>query len=190
MPGAVPRPEGVGALTVPLPLAILGVLLVFALPGYATTRALFPEWRIRGERALLRAVEIGTLSLITSVGITVLVGFGLLNLSPIGFQASWADPELEVILAAIAALGFGLAAARGSFSRVPPAGQRLETEPDGGWETLREMDRLGLAERRLLRTLQSSPPGSQEERDIRAQLDSIRSKVSELRSRQEAELAT
>jgi len=87
---------------------VAGGLLLFFVPGYALTKAVFPEWRVRGRNAGRRLVEVVTLSFVTSIGLTVVVGFGLLDLAPGGFSAAWSDPLLEAALAAVA----GVAPAR------------------------------------------------------------------------------
>jgi uncharacterized membrane protein len=141
-------------MAVPIAVAILGVLLLFFLPGFAVTRALFPEWRLRGDAKWLRIVETGTLSLVLSVGFTILLGFGLLNL-PSGFAAGISDPVLEVGLASITAVGFLLAAVRGSFARTPPTGPALPeaTGEEGTWEAVRSFDRLSSEIRRVRHAL-------------------------------------
>jgi hypothetical protein len=111
---------------------VAGLLLIFALPGYAITRATFPEWRLRGPEALLRAVEVGTLSLVLSVTVTILVGFVLGNLPGSSFQADWSDPLLEVVLAAITAVALVAAVLRGAFHRLPPPAPVPEPDPGEG----------------------------------------------------------
>ena len=100
---------------------VAGGLLLFFLPGYAVTKALFPEWRVRGPEGGRRLLETVTLSFVTSVGLTVVVGFGILDLVPGGFAATWSDPVLEGALAAVALVGFVAAFFRGAFARTPPA---------------------------------------------------------------------
>ena len=134
------------------PLEILaGLLLVFALPGYAITKATFPEWRLRGPGALLRAVEIGTLSLVLSVTVTILVGFVLGSLPGSDFQAGWNDPLLEAVLAAIVAVGLVAAVLRGAFRRLPPSAPA--PEPDPGEEAPFALARALEADRREARRL-------------------------------------
>jgi hypothetical protein len=146
------------------PLEILaGLLLVFALPGYAITRATFPEWRLRGPDALLRAVEIGTLSLVLSVTVTILVGFVLGNLPGSFFQAGWSDPLLEAVLGAIAAVALVAAVLRGAFRRVPPSAPAPEPAPgeEGPLALARELEADRREVRRLrhaLRTLKADDP--------------------------------
>src|SRR5579859_7954789 len=112
----------------------VGLLLLFFLPGLALTQAIFPEWRLRGEAAIERIVTTGALALVLSVALTVVVGFGLLNL-PVGFSAAWSDPLLEEILAGIAILGAFVAWRRGAYRRIAPAPPAIESLPGDadGW---------------------------------------------------------
>jgi Protein of unknown function (DUF1616) len=128
-----------------------GLLLVFALPGYAITKATFPEWRLQGPEALLRAVEIGTLSLVLSVAVTILVGFVLGVLPGNYFLAGWSDPLLETVLAAITGIGLVAAVLRGAFHRLPPSAPA--TEPDPGEEAPFALTRALEADRREARRL-------------------------------------
>jgi hypothetical protein len=170
--------------------ATVGALLLFFVPGFFTTRALFPEWRLRGTAALRRLVETLTLSFVLSVTWTVLVGYLLLAASPGGFQAYWTDPVLEGVLAGISATAFGAGVLRGAFRReaaTPPI-----AEPDLGgsdaWELSRELDRLAKEERRLRHALRSSR-GSTEELEIRERLTRVEADADTLRRRREAEYA-
>lgn len=178
-------------MSVAWPYALLGGLLVFVLPGYSLTKALFPEWRVRGGGGWVRGVEIAALSLVGSVSITVLAGFGLLDVSPSGFQASWSNPTLEIILAAVTVAALGVAIVRGAFARVPPAGPTLEPEPGvgGGWAVVRQLDGLAREERSLRRSLRQAPPGSEEEARLRKALDAVRELSESVRSARERELA-
>jgi Protein of unknown function (DUF1616) len=151
-------------------LAPVGFLLVFLLPGYAVTKAVFPEWRVRGPAAGLRAVEIGTLSLVLSVGLTVVVGFALLDLPGPGFAAYWTDPVLEVTLGAIAFVALIVGALRGAYRHEPPDGPTPEPSPgsENGWELVRRLDSIERTRRRLehqLRVLGDSDRRAQEWRD-------------------------
>lgn len=171
--------------------AAVGILLIFFLPGYALTRALFPEWRIRGPDATLRAIETATLSFVTSVAFAVFVGYLLLVASPGGFQAYWSSPVLELILAAITVVGLVLAYVRGAFDHDPP--RAPSAEPGGGeegaWELLRELDRLAREERRLEHALRTADGNSIEAARLKEQLAHVRSEAEGLRARREAEYA-
>lgn len=133
--------------------AIAGFLLLFVLPGFTVTKAVFPEWRVRGDGGLRRATEIGALTLTVSAALVVLVGFGLENGTAAGFAATWSDPALEVSLAALAALAFGIGWQRGAYRRDPPAAPPAEPLPgqEGAGELLRSFDRIRREERRLRR---------------------------------------
>jgi branched-subunit amino acid transport protein len=170
--------------------ALVGGLLVFFVPGFFVTRALFPEWELRGRAALTRLVETLTLSFVLSVALTVLVGYALLTVAPGGFQAYWSDPVLEAALAGVAVVACGVAVSRNAFGRGSPT--RPHPEPKrgdaGAWELTRELDRLGREERRLRRALETTG-GSAEERELREHLEKVRSETDELRRRREAEYA-
>ncbi|MCI4350292.1 MAG: DUF1616 domain-containing protein [Thermoplasmata archaeon] len=178
-------------MAVNLALAIVGGVLVFALPGYAVAKSVFPEWRVRGAGALLTAVELATLSFVLSVTLTVLVGFVLLNAAPSGFQATWSNPALELSLAGISLVGLAVAYLRGAFARNPPSAPHPEedTGATGGWEAMRRMDDLARQERGLRRSLTRIPPGSDEDRRIRDQLEKVQTEASAVRAAREAELA-
>ena len=107
---------------------VVGTPLLFFVPGYTVTKAIFPEWRVRGELAFRRLLEISTLGFVLSVVLTVLVGELLLAASPGGFQASWSDPVLESILAGVALVAFVAGFVRGGYARVPPASQAAEVD--------------------------------------------------------------
>lgn len=171
--------------------AIAGGLLVFFIPGYFLTRALFPEWRLRGSAALRRLIETLTLSFVLSVTLTVLVGYLLLIAAPGGFQAYWTDPILEAALAAIAAAACVVGLLRSAYSQQAPA-TRPRAEPDpggrGAFELTRELDRLGREERRLRHALRVSS-GGPDERAVRERLAKVQSDAEALRRRREAEYA-
>jgi Protein of unknown function (DUF1616) len=169
---------------------IVGGLLVFFVPGYFTTRALFPEWRLRGPTAPRRLVETLTLSFVLSVTWTVLVGYLLLTTAPGGFQAYWTDPVLEGVLAGVSVVALGAGVVRGAYGRTMVPSARAEPDPagSGAWELSRELDRLEREERRLRRALRSSV-GSDKERDLQDRLATVESQTEELRRRREAEYA-
>lgn len=164
--------------------AAAGVLLVFVLPGLTSTKALFPEWRFRGPDALVRVVEVAALSLVLSVGYTVLIGFGLLNLPGTGFSATWSDPILELLLLGVVLVGLALGWARGAYRSEPPAAPPLEDSggEEGGWELLRETERLAREERRLRHALRVSPNDAESAR-LNGELDRVSQEMAELRER-------
>lgn len=170
--------------------ALVGLLLLFVLPGFFTGRALFPEWRLSGPGALARWVETAALSLVVSTAYTVLVGSVLLNLSGPGFQAGWSDPVLEGVLAAIAVGAASVAVLRGGFATVPPSAPALE--PSGGegdgWERMRKAEELARQERRLKHALRVAHDPAETGR-IRAELDRLDQERESLRRGREAEYA-
>jgi uncharacterized protein DUF1616 len=170
--------------------AVAGGLLLFFLPGYALVKALFPEWRVLGPDGNRRLLELVTLSFVTSIGLTILVGFGILDIAPGGFAAAWSDPLLEVSLAAVTVVGFGAALARGAFAKTPPVAPRVSEGggEEGAWELTRELERLNQEERRLQHALRITH-GGPEERHVREDLEKIRSETEDLRRRREAEYA-
>jgi hypothetical protein len=169
---------------------IVGGLLLFFVPGYAFAKALFPEWRVRGSDGGRRLVEIVTLSFVVSLGLTVLVGFGILNLAPGGFAAAWSDPLLEALLAAVAVVALAVAFARGAFSRTPPEGPAPAAGEEGAWELSRELERLGRDERRLEHAIRISSGHPSETARLTAELEAVRAERDALRRKREEEYAT
>ena len=178
-------------MTASPPEIFAGLVLVFALPGYAITKATFPEWRLRGPDALLRAVEVGTLSLVLSVTVTILVGFALGNLPGSFFQAGWSDPVLEAILAAVSGVGLVVAFLRGGFSRVPPAGPVPEPSPgeEDPMSLVRSLEENQRRARRLQHSLRQLPTGDPQRARLEAELTDVQRSSQELRSHREAEYA-
>ena len=173
-----------------LPETLLGLLLVFFLPGFGVLRALFPEQRVFRPLSLRTLVEEVTGSLVLSVTLTILVGFAWLG-STTGVQASWSDPIVEVILGAIAGLALAVAALRGSFARTPPPAPALEPTAGeaGAFELLRALDQFAREERRLEHKLRVVGEGSREAEAIRDALERVRSEADQVRRRREAEYA-
>ena len=169
--------------------AVAGALLLFFVPGYAVTRALFPEWRVRGSGGARRALEEVTLAFVTSIGLTVVVGFGILDLAPGGFSAVWSDPLLEAVLAAVALVAFVVAVVRGGFARVPPLRAPTEEVPgeEGAWELSRELERLGRDERRLQHQLRVTADDPSESARLSKELEAVRAERDALRRRREEE---
>ncbi len=172
--------------------SLAGGLLLFFVPGYAVTKALFPEWRVRGPDGARRLLEVVTLSFVTSIGLTVVVGFGILSLAPGGFAAAWSDPVLEVALAAVTVLALATAVARGAFARTPPTVPRPEVSSgeEGAWELSRELERLGREERRLQHALRVSKESPAETARLSAELEALRSERDSIRRRREEEYAS
>ncbi len=167
-----------------------GFLLVFFIPGFCLTRAVFPEWRVLGRSNLRRLVEVVTVSFVLSVVLTVLVGYLLLSFAPGGFQAYWSDPVLETILVAISAVAIAVAAARGSFRRLPPSpASPSPPGEEGAWELMRRLDRLGREERQLRHRLRVGVEDPVERDRLNSRLEEIREESAELSRRREAEYA-
>lgn len=178
-------------MTASPPEVVAGLLLVFGLPGYAITKATFPEWRLRGPDALLRAVEIGTLSLVLSVTVTILVGVVLGNIPGSFFQAGWSDPLLEVILAAVSGVGLAVAAYRGGFSKVPPAAPAPEPSPgeEDPVSLIRALEETQRRARRLQHALRQLKADDPERAHVEAELADAERRSQELRANREAEYA-
>jgi uncharacterized membrane protein len=168
--------------------AVAGLLLVFFVPGYAVTRALFPEWRLVRPSVLRRLVEILTLSFVLSIVLTVLIGYLLLAVAPGGFRAFWTDPTLEVALLAVTVTAFAAAAVRGAFGAVPvtPHTVKGAEAEEGAWELSLELDRLGREERRILRALRGASRTPDEESDLQERLRTVRARSLDLAREREA----
>jgi hypothetical protein len=168
-----------------------GLLLLFVLPGYTTTRALFPEWRIQGSEAWRRAVEIVTLSFVLSIGWTVVVGYLLLTVAPGGFQAFWTDPELEVALLGVSVVAFVVGWHFGAYSRTPPARSSSEPDPggEGAWELTRQLDQLARDERRLEHELRVAGRSGGDAAALESRLAVVREESSRLRQDRESQYA-
>jgi len=169
--------------------AVAGGALLFLVPGFAVGKALFPERRVRGPDGVRWALELVALSLVLSVGLTVVVGYVLLAGAPGGFSATWGDPLLEAVLAAIALAAAVAGALEGAYARSPPRA-RVEPEPgtEGVWELSVELDRLQRERLAVERELRGTPPSDGE---ARARLTARREEVARdeeaLRRRREAD---
>jgi hypothetical protein len=176
-----------------VPESIVGFLLLFFVPGYAITKALFPEWRVRGALALRRAVEVVTLSFVLSVVLTVLAGYVLLSGAPSGFQAGWSDPVLEAGLAGVTGVAFVAGWLEGAYRRTPPAPSRWALGPsrgeEGAWSLSRELGRLSQEERRLAHALRQASATSQDAHDLSARLARVRAEREALVRQREEEYA-
>lgn len=166
---------------------LLGGLLIFLLPGYAITKAVFPEWRVRGATAALRATEILTLSFVLSVGVTILVGFALLNLPGPGFAASWNDPVLELLLGGVTFAALALGVIRGAYRTDPPPAPALEPSPgsDDGWALIARLEAIDRERRRAEHALRRA--GSQDAERWRSAISELDAEATTLRLRREAE---
>jgi len=171
---------------------VVGGLLLFFLPGYCVTKALFPEWRVRGPDGSRRLLEIVTIAFVTSIGLTVVIGFGLLDLVPGGFSAAWSNPVLEEALAAVGAVALAASFFRGAWSSTPPKAPApsVSEGEEGAWELSRELERLGRDERRLQHALRTSAGSAADTARISAELESVRTEREALRRRREEEYAS
>ncbi|MHB8351302.1 MAG: hypothetical protein ACYDFT_01200 [Thermoplasmata archaeon] len=168
-----------------------GGALLLALPGLAWTRAVFPEWRFRGPLAITRAIETAALALLISVSLTILVGFALTFGSDSGFPATWSDPILEAILAALAVVGLAVALARGGFDRIAPSAPPPEPAPgaDSPAPLLGELVRIRRDGRRIEHLMRQRDLPERDRQRLRAELGELRAREGELRRAREAEYA-
>ena len=168
---------------------VAGFLLLFVLPGLLVTKAVFPEWRVRGEERILRATEMGALTLTVSAALVILVGFGLENGTAAGFQATWGDPSLEAALAGVAVLAFAVGWWRGAYRKDPPAAPAREPAPgdEGGWELIRSLERLRREQRRVRHALRTAP--AEGRAGLEAQLRELEAEEGRLRRSREEEYA-
>jgi uncharacterized membrane protein len=160
-------------------LASVALVLFFFLPGYLLSRALWPEWRLRGEKALELGVLTVTSALVFSTALTVLAGFYLGNVGL--FQAGPGNPLLEEVLAALSALLLVIGWWRGAFSKDPPPAPSYARAPLAGEEDveeyMQEMASLAQEERRLLhaiRTTGRTNPGKRER--LESELETLRTR--------------
>jgi uncharacterized membrane protein len=174
-------------MSVPVYEAVAGVLLIFVLPGFALSRAVFPEWRFRGPGGTEHAIETAAFSLVLSVSLTVVVGFALENSPGTGFSASWNDPLLQLVLFAITVIALGAAFARGAFSRTLARPKAPEVRPSRDWETLRELDRIARERGRLQRALHRARGNPQEVERLEARLDALKLESDRVKRQREAE---
>jgi hypothetical protein len=170
--------------------AVAGGCLLFFVPGYTVAKAVFPERRLAGPEGVRWGIELVALALVLSVVLTVAVGYLLLAGAPGGFSASWGDPLLEAVLAAIAGIAFVTGWLEGAYARAPPARRPLPVEPGGAdaWELSDRLGRLqrerqGL-ERELRRALASDDDAKAR---IRSRLEHVVEEEQALRRQREAE---
>ncbi|HYK93966.1 MAG TPA: DUF1616 domain-containing protein [Thermoplasmata archaeon] len=172
-------------------LFVFGILLVFVLPGYTVTKAVFPDWRVRGPTAGLVAVQLAALTLVTSVALTVLVGFALLVLPGQGFAATWGDPVLEEALAVISAGALVIGLVRGAYHRIPPPAHPLEPAPgaDDGWGLLDRLHAIDRERRRIRHALRRGMPSDVDAQRQRELLERLDHEADTLQRQREAEYA-
>ncbi len=172
---------------------VVGALLVFFLPGFVMTRALWPERRLlRGAGSARALLETLTLSLVLSVVLTVLVGYLLVEISPGGFQAFWRDPVLEAVLGGIALVAFVAGLLQGAYFRGPVTGEPIATGhgEEGAWELGRQLERLRERERQLKRALARAPASSEGSVRLRSELEEVRAEVESVRRQREDQYAS
>jgi len=170
--------------------ASAGLLLVLFLPGFALTRALFPERRVFRPLSLRTAVEQLASSVVLSVVLAIVVPFAWLG-SASGVEADWTDPLIEVSLSAVAVAGLAVAVVRGSFSRTVPAAPPEERVPgeDDPMGLLRRLEANAREERRIRHRIRVAPSGSPEGQRLKDDLDRVRAEGESLRREREAEYA-
>lgn len=173
--------------------ALVALLLFFVLPGFTLSRALWPEWRLRGRDGVETMAKLATSSLVLSVALLILVGFVLGNAPGGLFQASPSDPLLELILAAMTAIFLVLAFLRGAFSEVPPSAPRFSTPPLAGEDDLpevwREFEAMAREESKLRRRLRLETRENSPEADATRQaLETLKARRREREAQREAEL--
>jgi hypothetical protein len=170
--------------------AVAGGALVFFVPGFAVAKALFPERRVRGTGGVRWAIELVALGLVLSVALTVTVGYALLVSAPGGFSATWSDPLLEAVLAAITLVAVVAGLLLGAYARVPRLRGPFGEEPGtvGAWELSERLDRLQQDRERLERDLRRVP-GTDEAAGarLREALRAVTEEEEALRGRREAE---
>ncbi|MCI4342712.1 MAG: DUF1616 domain-containing protein [Thermoplasmata archaeon] len=171
--------------------SVAGLLLLFFFPGYTTTRAVFPEWRIRGAEAWRRGVEVVTLSFVLSVGWTIVIGYLLLAVAPSGFGPFWTNPELEVALLFVTLVSFISGWRVGAYDTHPPPTEVPAPDPggEGAWELTRRLDRLAREERRVEHALRVADPSGTEVGPLRLRLEALREESSRLRRDREISYA-
>ena len=182
-----------------MPLTVVGVLfalgslaLFFIVPGLFLVKGLFPEWRVRPlERNGERLVEMAAAGFVTSLALTITVGFILGN-GPGSFQVSSQDPLLQSLLLALTVLFFVAGWLRGAWSRVPP---HADHGPEGSDQearslndTLRALEEVSRKSRRLRHELRKLPRSAAREREqIQEELERLKGDKEALVSRREEE---
>jgi hypothetical protein len=166
-----------------------GAFLLFVAPGYAWTRAVFPEWRFAGPDRWGVGVRVATLTFVWSIAIDIVVGSVLTEVPSLGFSAAWSDPKLEVALVLLTAAGLVAAVVRGAFRPIreaAPAPPGVERSPLS-W--MQEADRLARDEARLRRQIRRSAPESPERSRLESELQAVSERLAETHRQRERELA-
>ena len=170
--------------------AVAGGALVFFLPGFAVAKAVFPERRLSQADGVRWGLELVALAVVLSVVLTVTVGYVLLTAAPGGFAASWSDPLLESVLAAVALVAFVAGWLEGAYTRSAPGPRAAPAEPGtaGVWELTMQLDRLQqerLALERELRRTAASDASSGDR--LRERLGEVTEEEARLRRAREGE---
>jgi hypothetical protein len=169
--------------------SIAGGLLVFVLPGFVWSRALFPEWPLRGPAASIRWVETLTLSFLMSVSMTIVIGSALSRNNTLDFSASWSAPTVEILLAAATAIGVVAAWLRGGLTwRGAPRAAGPSDEPDVTG-TLRDLDRIERDRIRARRALHDARGDPKKEAACRETLEELDLRARRIREHREAQIA-
>jgi hypothetical protein len=170
--------------------AIAGGLLILLLPGLAWSRAIFPEWRIRGALAITHLVTTLTFAVVVSLALTIVVGSTLTGFAIAPYPAGWGDPVLEGILAAIALAGFVVALLRGGLRHGTLPGRASAPEPEGPppEHALAEAARLRAEGRRIRHRLRDRDIAPRRREELDRQLAATEAAVRALERRREAEI--
>ena len=177
-------------MAVSAPEAALGLLLLYAAPGFGLTAAVFPE-KVRFRKgAWLSGLEVALLSVLSSVSLTIIFGELLQSIGP-GFSASWSDPRLLLANGAVTIVGLAAGAVRGAFGgrTIPTPVPELERTDPTAWSTLRTLERLAREERKLARALRGAGLGAEERLGLEEELRSVRAERAALRESREGEYA-
>lgn len=142
-----------------VPFALAALALFFFVPGYLLMKALWPEKRWKGPEATIVALEMVTGGFLASLGLFLLVGFGLGNAGD--FEAGASDPLVEGILAAFALVFFLAGWFQGAYRKEPPPAPSFVEPPGPGEEDLGPL-------------LDQFQTWSREERDLRREIHRLR----------------
>ena len=166
-------------------LAVVGLPLLFFLPGLAVGAATFPE-KLRSGAGWQGPVELAVMAVVGSVAITVLLG-SLLAASPAGLGSTSADPSLWIADGAVVVAGGVLWAVR----RDAPTPAHVETPPpDEGWSRLRALERLAREERRVQHELRHGVGEAGRREALELRLSQVRAERRRLTAQAEAEFAS
>ena len=136
-------------------------------------------------------VEILTLSLVLSVTLTIVLGYGLLLLGPNGFQASWSDPVLETVLVAVAGVALVAGLLRRAYSPEAPTvgADSRDLGEEGAWELLRELEALNREERRLRHRMRVEKSDQGTNARLSDEMEAVHQRIAALQKDRESEYA-